>query len=327
MDSVPSEEKAGVASSATHRRAQKSTTLNRNYVRRPSAKAQSEERAALDSVAQRRAEDLKRRQALAEKINRERLAALRSGRSLNRRAGVEVKDKPEVEATRGENEPQDPLALRANKAKASKTATAKPLSAAIENSLSAKQVKGAAPKRLAQETLESAISSADQIEANDEGGFSARTTFGPKRLALAFACAVLAVGAVAYFISVNTPDLSVRVAAMQSGIDASYPSYVPRGFSLSDIMSESGKISMTFTASDGSFNLSEEKSTWDNATLEANYVKSAWGANYTILREQGLSIYISGSDAAWLNGGILYKIEVSGTTLTKKQLKTIATSL
>ena len=86
---------------------------------------------------------------------------------------------------------------------------------------------------------------------------------------------------------------------------------------------------MTFASSaeNASFELVEEKSAWDNETLETNYVKETWGANYTSIREQGITIYISGSDAAWVNGGIIYKLDASGNNLTKKQIKTIVTSL
>ena len=115
---------------------------------------------------------------------------------------------------------------------------------------------------------------------------------------------------------------------MQTGIDATYPTYIPRGYSLSDIVSEDKKISMSFSSSDKtSFTLSEEKSSWDNETLESSYVKSTWGNNYTSVREQGITIFISGSNAAWVNGNILYKLTASGNNLTKKQIKSIVTSL
>ena len=116
---------------------------------------------------------------------------------------------------------------------------------------------------------------------------------------------------------------------MQTGIDASYPSYVPRDFSLSDITSESGKVVLNFkNASTGdAFSLIEEQSSWDSSALLANFVKDEYGDNYTTVREQGLTIYVSGSDAAWVNGGVVYKIDTTAGSLTKKQINTIATSL
>ena len=285
MDSTQSTPTGGLSSSASHQRTQKSTTLNRRYVEKPVASA------TIDSVAKRRAEDLKRRQALAEKINRERLSALKSGKSLN--------DVPTTSAP-------------------------KPLSTTIEKSLAAKP-STVGPRDIKDSAIKTALKSVDMIETSDTARptatISTKNTFGAKRLILAFGCAALAVGVIGYFVSVNTPDLSVRVAAMQSGIEATYPSYIPRGYSLSDIVSEEGKLTMT------SFTLSEEKSAWDNEALESNYVHSTWGSNYTSIREQGITIFISGSDATWVNGGLVYKIDASGNNLTKKQIKSIVTSL
>ncbi|MBR3595321.1 DUF4367 domain-containing protein [Candidatus Saccharibacteria bacterium] len=284
-----------ISSSASHRRVQRSTTLNRKYVKKP------EKVAAVDSVAKRRADDLKRRQALADKINRERLAALKAGKTLREAAATP----------------------------AAPTSTPRPLSATIERNLitSPKAEKATKVKDSAVKSALKSVASMDADSGNKKG-ISTKRTLGAKKLLLAFGCAALAVGIVGYFVSVNTPDISVRVAAMQSGIDATYPTYIPRGYSLSDIVSEDKKISMTFNDSEsGSFTLSEEKTSWDNETLEASYVKSTWGNNYTSVREQGITIFISGSNATWINGNILYKIQASGNNLTKKQIKSIVTSL
>ncbi len=295
MENDNSIDRTSVSSSASHRRVQRSTTLNRRYVQKPGKIA------AVNSVAKRRAEDLKRRQALAEKINRERLTELKTRKTLQEAAATPA------------------------------AATAQPLSATIEKSLvtspraeKAKIVKDNAVKS----ALKSVASMEDKEAKTATAAISSKRSVGAKKLLLAFGCAALAVGIVGYFISSNTPDISVRVAAMQTGIDATYPTYVPRGYSLSDIVSEDKKISMTFTSSDNtSFILTEEKSSWDNDTLESSYVKATWGNNYTSVREQGITIFISGSNAAWVNGNILYKINASGNNLTKKQIKSIVTSL
>ncbi len=149
-----------------------------------------------------------------------------------------------------------------------------------------------------------------------------------KRLVLAFFCAAVCVAAVVYFVGTNIPDISVKVAAMQTGIEASYPSYVPRDYSLNDISSEEGKITLTFKGPDrSSFTLTEEKSSWDSNTLLRNYVEPTWQSNYITTHEQGITIYISGTNAAWVNGGVLYKITATGNNLTKKQLRNIVISM
>lgn len=153
--------------------------------------------------------------------------------------------------------------------------------------------------------------------------------FGLGRVVLALSCAAAAVFAIVYFVNLNMPDISMRVAAMQTGIDAKYPGYVPRDFSLSDITSEDGKITLNFrnAGTGDAFSLIEEQSSWDSNALLTNFVKGVYGENYSIVREQGLTIYISGSDAAWVNGGVVYKIDTTAGSLTKKQINTIATSL
>jgi len=153
--------------------------------------------------------------------------------------------------------------------------------------------------------------------------------FGFWRVMLALSCAAAAVFAIAYFVNLNMPDISMRVAAMQTGMEPTYPNYVPRDYSVSSITSESGKITMEFRnySDDSSFTIIEEKSSWDTNALVSNYVKEEYGESYTIVREQGLTIYVSGSDAAWVNGGVVYKIKTTSGSLTNKQIRSIAVSM
>lgn len=156
-----------------------------------------------------------------------------------------------------------------------------------------------------------------------------RVHFGFRRVVLAMACATAAVFAIVYFVNQSTPNISLKVAAMQSGIDAKYPTYVPRDYSLSDITSENGKITLNFhnSATGESFTIIEEKSSWDSNALLTNYVRDAYGDDYSQIAEQGLTIYISGSNACWANGGVVYKLKTTSGSLTKKQIKAIAVSL
>ncbi len=153
--------------------------------------------------------------------------------------------------------------------------------------------------------------------------------FGFKRILLATVCAAIAVFAIVYFVNLNVPNISLKVAAMQSGIEASYPTYVPRDFNLSDITSENGRITLNFKngSTGDAFTLVEEKSSWDSNALLNNFVRETYGDNYTMIREQGLTLYISGSNASWVNGGVVYKLKTTSGTLTKKQIKSIAVSL
>ena len=189
-------------------------------------------------------------------------------------------------------------------------------------------------KELKDRAIEKALASAANVpdvpaKSKKAKRNSKKFHFGFGRVALALSCTAVAVAAIVYFVNLNMPDLSLRVAAMQTGIDASYPSYVPRDFSLSDITSENGKITLNFrNASTGSsFSLVEEQSSWDSNALLENFVKPEYGDNYTSVREQGLTIYQSGSNACWVNGGVVFKLTTTSGSLTKKQIKSIAVSL
>lgn len=203
---------------------------------------------------------------------------------------------------------------------------------------SAETLNNPAPRATAKELKDQAIKKAlaEAVVATDKDtkNKQAKKTdnkmhFGFGRVMLALSCAAVAVFAIVYFVNLNMPDISLRVAAMQTGINASYPNYVPRDYSVSSITSEDGKVTMEFqnSTTGDAFTLVEEASSWDSNALLTNFVEDEYGDSYTTVREQGLTIYISGSDAAWVNGGVMYKIKTTAGSLTNKQIKSIATSL
>ena len=148
--------------------------------------------------------------------------------------------------------------------------------------------------------------------------------------ALRFATAGVALFLVAgYFTYLNMPNLSVRVAAAQAGIGASYPSYRPSGYSLSGpVAFNDGQVSMKFAMNGGNqdFTLTQVKSGWDSAAVQNNYVIPAAGDDYNVTQANGLTIYTYGNNAAWVNGNILYTIK-GDAALTTDQVQRIATSL
>lgn len=132
-----------------------------------------------------------------------------------------------------------------------------------------------------------------------------------------------------YFTYLNVPNLSVRVAAAQAGIDASYPGYRPDGYRLNGPVAYSdGQVHMKFAANTGdtNFTLNQSKSSWDSNALLENYVKEASDDEYSTSQEKGITIYNYGSNAAWVSGGILYTIE-GNAPLSPDQIRKIATSV
>ena len=195
----------------------------------------------------------------------------------------------------------------------------RPAPAAHPTKLSAKEIK--------EREIRKALNSATRLpQTKKRSKKPFLKEFGMARIALATACAVTAIFAIVYFVNLTSKDMSMQVAAVQSGIEASYPSYIPRGYDMSDVTSSKGRITMNFKSDEGSYTITEEATTWDSDGLLDNYVKEHYGDEYTVLREQGLTIYMGGDWETWVNGGLVYKLTVSSGALTKKQMKTIATS-
>ena len=196
--------------------------------------------------------------------------------------------------------------------------------------------KAAAPQALsAQELKERAIQQAlrkvsTMNESAEESTKAKRQHFWKrKNFKIVAAMSVVTLAILGYLVSVNLPDISVRVAAMHTGIEKAYPSYVPANYRLDGLVKEeNGRITMSFKNDrDQKFTLMEEKSSWDSSAVLTNYVSKNWGASYAIAKGQGLTIYVSGSNAAWVNGGVFYVITDETNTLSTSDLHDIAVSL
>ena len=147
-----------------------------------------------------------------------------------------------------------------------------------------------------------------------------------KHLIFAVASSICCMGVLYATLKFSMPDISAKVAAAQNG--ASYPSFVPRDFTARSASFHKNTFSLEFVGPDKTrFTLDQEKLPWDSNALLNNYVKPTWGEQYDTIREQGLTIYMYQSNAAWVNGGTVYKLNTTSGSLSKKQLKNIITSL
>ena len=287
-----------------HRRVQNSTTLSRKYIERPALKSKL-------------VSDIR----CVPKTNSIKQSSCTKTPSMPvSSSNVSIKT-----ASRAVESPIAPATVHPLQASARKKMSEKNQEARI---LTAKELKDQAIKKALATTIEN-TSEEKTKKSQKKFIFGKRKFhFGFGRIVLASVCAAVAVFGIVYFMNLNTPDMSLRVTAIQTGIDAKYPNYVPRDFIGTDITSENGKIVLEFknTDSDTVFTITEENSAWDSNALLNNFVKKSYSDSYTIVKEQGLTIYIDESSACWVNGGILYKIETTSGSLTKKQLTTIATS-
>lgn len=132
-----------------------------------------------------------------------------------------------------------------------------------------------------------------------------------------------------YLSYINMPNLSVRLAAAQAGIAATYPSYKPSGYSLSGpVAYANGQVTMKFAANAGpqNYTLRQTKSSWDSSAVLENYIEPESNGDYTTYSDGGLTIYTYGTNAAWVNGGILYTLN-GNAPLSNDQIRHIAASM
>lgn len=132
-----------------------------------------------------------------------------------------------------------------------------------------------------------------------------------------------------YLTYINIPNLSIRVAAVNAGIDATLPTYQPGGYRLHGPIAYSpGKVGVSYKENGGNdkYQITQKASDWDPQAALDNYVQPEAGGDYQIHSTQGLTIYTYAKKAVWVNGGILHVIE--GTDpLSGAQVERIAASM
>ena len=367
------------SSSIDHRRVQKSTTLNRRFVKRPvlskTATARQvtqvakQQQTAGQQVAQRattqqlrkhsatrataakaRVVTAKSQQQLIVRQKRVRLQPISSAKTQQKQQGI---DRVSMQATRAiAQKQQEIVSLKNAQQQQSEYAQAAQQAAAKYANLSAQQQARMAQspiarnararvqyknqqqehisaKEMKDKAIQKALRDVATMQQEREEYQPKRRFWQKKGFLISGAVAIISIALLGYLVYLNLPDLSVRVAAMQTGIENAYPSYVPMNYRLSGLVKEdNGVITMNFVQENGgSFQLIEKKSSWDSATVLSNFVEEKWGSDYVVAKGQGLTVYISGSNAVWVNGGVLYQVEDHGSNLTTDDLHDIAISL
>ena len=313
------------ASSVNQRRTQKSSTLNRKFVKkvapRPrinasaaaasrTLKGQSQQRVLIRRTQQVRLQPQPQQTIVQQAVETQTQAQ----QKFAQRAAAHSVSLKDIEAIQPA---QDAPIVKVAKARmaARKAAAPQPLTA----------------QELKERAIQQALRKVSTMDADEEysEAFKKKHFWQKKKFALAASMAVVSLALLGYLVSVNMPNISVRVAAMHSGIEKAYPSYVPSSYRLDGLVKEeNGRITMGFKDDNGKkFTLMEEKSSWDSSAVLSNYVMKNWGASYSVAKGQGLTIYVSGSNAAWVNGGVFYVINDNDNALTSSDLHDIAVSL
>lgn len=217
----------------------------------------------------------------------------------------------------------DPMSIRRNQ----KIANLTPHSAIVAHNLPTQTAKQPVLKS-AQTLKNEAVSAALAKEMAPQKPHHAKKRAGGFKKWFSVASAGLAIMLLGgYFTYLSMPNISIRVAAIQSGVDAKYPSYRPSGYALSGPISfKQGEVNMKFAYADGTtgYTISQKQSDWDSeAAKEFVTEKSGTPTTTTV---DGLTIFTSGEDVVWVNGGILYHIN-SQAPLSGEQIRKIATSM
>ena len=301
-----------------HNNLQHSSTLNRKFVKRPQGLSSSQTHAI---------EQFKMRHNY---IEARRSAIIESGKSSHDQIS-------KFEGVRGSADRViSPLSLK-NKVIQKQTDIERILPVQ-ENQVHQKALESMREQKLARnlqtakEIKESAIAEAlqkSQKEAKKTKkirGIQKKSLFSGRAVGFAASCAFLMVSC-GYFVYANAPNLSVRVAAIQSGVDASLPQYSARGYSLKGLAYFDGNsVNLKYSNDTKSYTIKQAQTSWDSVALLENYVQNKWDRDYLTYQEKGLTIYKnSNNEATWVNNGTLYRIE-GDNELSSEDIRKIAGS-
>lgn len=145
-------------------------------------------------------------------------------------------------------------------------------------------------------------------------------------VAAASMAVLLLVGFVAYQ---NVPNLSMRVATARAGVNGTLPGYQPAGFGLAGpIQYQNGQIVLNYASRSDQrqFTVRQKTTQWNSDTLLDNFIASNQ-KTYQTFQDSGKTIYIYDDDSAtWVDGGVWYQIE-GNSALSNDQLLRMAASM
>ena len=308
-----------------HRKPQRTNTLARNVVKKPSATRKHHAPRHPKPIKKRgysiSQDRLQRAQSVAKSPTITRFERHQTSSITKKHTMVEVRPEPAqhnyrtVDQTRDQNtKPTTPTN--------SHTSSHKQHQPSIPKSAAEKQFTKAMNDALSHQEKVNKKSTPRSSRLADKLGVNKRTLN-------AMAGVLSVVLLVGFFAYQNIPNLSLQMASNRAGISAQMPGYTPSGFSFGGpIEYGPGKVSVPFQSNsdDRYFTLTQQSSNWNSEALLDNYIVEN-NKQYETFNEKGKTIYVyDGSNATWVSGGVLYKIE--GTSdLNKDQLIRMATSL
>lgn len=183
------------------------------------------------------------------------------------------------------------------------------------------------PRELKEALIRERLAEARPAEHHEHTKHHSRRSSQP-RLATILTSSLALLLLAGYLTYINLPNISMRVAAVRAGIAANYPNYSPDGYHFNGPISyKPGEVNISFKSNTNQkgFTIKQQASSWDSKAVLDNFVAKKTGT-YLTYQERGLTIYSFGDQAAWVNGGLLYTID-GDAPLSSEQLLNIAASM
>lgn len=288
---------------AIHHRTERSKTLVRSAVRRPSMHIKAAVRslsrppeltAPLDSKRASRAKAITKHAAV-------------------RRFGV----------------PRPPESAAAQPAQTEvKTVSVRPRAHSVAMTSAAPAVASATSHQKLERMLDEALSAADahkeELRARRYGGLAGKLMKWPKWLS--FGLAILALAAIAAFLAWRyLPQVSVKLASQRAHVRGTLPEYTPSGFGFAKTAAQPGTLSVQYQdkTKAGSYTLVEKKTDMDSASVAGATIQK--GTPVQTSQVGGTTVYIYGAsnDATWVNDGTQYMIKNSANLGSDQLLKIV----
>lgn len=125
------------------------------------------------------------------------------------------------------------------------------------------------------------------------------------------------------------PLAKIKMAGDKAGFAASLPKYSPSGYGMADPQADYGKVTLPYksrTDNSKDFQIVQEPSKWNSQALISDFLVTS-NKKYQTIKGGGRTIYTyDNSDATWVDGGIWYKLE-GNASLSQDQLVKIANGL
>jgi len=125
------------------------------------------------------------------------------------------------------------------------------------------------------------------------------------------------------------PQVAVKVAAHNAGFDARVPSNIPSGYSFkSPVRKTDDSLAINYKSNtdDRQFKITQKQSSWTSESLLSNFIidgKKQYQAYY----DKGMTVFVyDNSNATWVDKGVWFTLETNGA-LSSEQILSLASSI